>query len=254
VAPRVARLRGCRQALDRAQRRPPNEGRRGCEVRGITAHVAARKIRNAARVDAKGVARSSLVRRLVSLPFRFQSARMARRPLSLHPCAGVDRCPACIRSIEIWTRTTRSIGATRAAPFGEPRYLHLVLASIGGSRVFARPRRAREASATSAAAKPDKHPIRLHLVLAGRERFGCGSRRRRRRQRESRHEPVADDRRAGGAGVRVLAEPGRNRPTAPAGLTLRAAGAGGARYAAARRSGRSVSTLAHSLQIVRSSS
>ena len=140
---------------------------------------------------------------------------MARRPLSLHPCAGVDRCPACIRSIEIWTRTTRSIGATRAAPFGEPRCLHLVLASIGGSRVFARPRRAREASATSAAAKPDKHPIRLHLVLAGRERFGCGSRRRRRRQRESRHEPVADDRRAGGAGVRVLAEPGRNRPTAP---------------------------------------
>jgi hypothetical protein len=31
----------------------------------ITAHVAARKIRNAARVDAEGVARSSLVRRLV---------------------------------------------------------------------------------------------------------------------------------------------------------------------------------------------
>jgi hypothetical protein len=102
-------------------------------------------------------------------------------------------------------------------PFRRAEVSAPVLASIGGSRVFARPRNATEASTTSAAAKRDKHPIRLHLVLAGRERFGCGSRRRRRRPRESRHEPVADDRRAGGAGVRVLAEPGRDRSTAPAG-------------------------------------
>jgi hypothetical protein len=217
VAPRVARVRRCRQALDRAQRQPPNEGRRGRELRrDHRAHVAARKIRNTARVDAQSVARSSLVRRLASLPF-FQSARMARGPLSLHPCAGVDRCPrASVASRYGDTKNAVDRSDTRRplrrAEVSAPR-----LASVGGSRVFARPRNATEASATSAPAKRDKHPIRLHLVLAGRERFGCGSRRRRRRRRESRHEPVADDRRAGGAGVRVLAEPGRDPPTAPLG-------------------------------------
>ena len=72
---------------------------------------------------------------------------------------------------------------------------------------------------------------RARRVASRVERAGTPRRRRRRGLREPRREPVADDRRAGGAGTRVLAEPRRAGSAAAAGRALFAGRAGSRRRA-----------------------